>query len=161
MSELLARSRHIATAAAAASSHPAKPLRQISGGQQSAGAITQPQASNRRHVMPCSGHSTGLLLSPHTCSASHEAKCVQPLQPPAPAQQGLAQQPCKRSSGQQGGSGGTGEGGAAMAGRLPDMRYCLSSSEPAVGAGIWEEQTTRSAPSLPVWASAHSVTPRT
>lgn len=30
------------------------------------------------------------------------------------------------------------------------VRYCLSSSEPAVGAGIWEEQTTRYA-DLTAW----------
>ncbi len=44
---------------------------------------------------------------------------------------------------------GRGHTDAGLASRGPDMRYCLSSSQPAVGAGLWEEQTTRYA-SCPV-----------
>ncbi|KAL0055424.1 hypothetical protein WJX82_000300 [Trebouxia sp. C0006] len=39
---------------------------------------------------------------------------------------------------------GRGHTDAGLASRGPDMRFCLSSPQPAVGAGLWEEQTTRS-----------------
>lgn len=93
----------------------------------------QVTGNNKRHVTPCSGHSpTGqlpqirrgvstqpLVPAPHGCN---------PLRggPEAVVDKGLRV-------------------GSGSDSRVAGVRYCLSSSEPAVGAGIWEQQTTRHA----------------
>ena len=75
--------------------------------------------------MPCSGfsHSTAVQVP-------------QPSRPLFPSAHG-----CGPSTGPE--KGQAGDTGADLHSKVGPVRYCLSSSEPAVGAGIWEEQTTR------------------
>lgn len=101
---------------------------QLAGVSQSA-ARDQIVGSNNRHVMPCSGYS-----QPARLPLDHRGVPAQPL---FSAPQGRT--PLR---------GGTETGvdkglGSDSDSRAAGVRYCLSSSEPAVGAGIWEEQTTR------------------
>lgn len=96
-------------------------------------ARDQIAGSNNRHVMPCSGYS-----SPKQLPLASRGVPAQPLF--------FAPQGCTPLRG----GSGTGVERGLRLGNDPDsraagVRYCLSSSEPAVGAGIWEEQTTRHA----------------
>ena len=96
-------------------------------------ARDQVTGSNKRHVMPCSGHSPSRQLP--------QARQGVPTQPLFSAPQG--------STPLRGGPEVVVDKGlrvdSGSDSRVAGVRYCLSSSEPAVGAGIWEEQTTRHA----------------
>ena len=125
------------------------------------------QSPSRRHVMPCSGHSQGAacatkaaiahaaLQQPH---AVQQARMPGPspvehighlyaADQPSPVHQchlgTAAQEGQEWRGGQQKGADVSRSYDADVTGTVPAMRYCLSSSEPAHGAGIWEEQTTR------------------
>ena len=93
----------------------------------------QVTGSHKRHVMPCSGHSPSGQLP-------QASQRVLP-QPLFSASQGC--NPLR------GGPEAVVDKelriGSGSDSRVAGVRYCLSSSEPAVGAGIWEEQTTRHA----------------
>ena len=86
---------------------------------------------HKRHVMPCSGHSP----------SGQQPQAIQgvPTQPLFSGPQGC--NPLR------GGPEAVVDKelriGSGSDSRVAGVRYCLSSSEPAVGAGIWEEQTTR------------------
>lgn len=97
------------------------------------GARDQIAGSSNRHVRPCSGYSPPAQLS-------LDSRGV-PAQPLFSGPQGCA--PLRGGS-----ETGFEKGlrlGSDSDSRAAGVRYCLSSSEPAVGAGIWEEQTTRHA----------------
>lgn len=102
------------------------------------GVRDQVTGSNIRHIMPCSGHSPSGQLP--------QASQGVPTQPLFSAPQG-----CNPLRG--GPEAVVDKGLRVHSGsesRGAGVRYCLSSSEPAVGAGIWEEQTTRYA-DLTAW----------
>ena len=90
---------------------------------------------SKRHVMPCSGHTP-----PSPLADASQGAPTQPVQPLFSTQSG-----CARSMGPEGGLDRGVRPGSGSGSRGLGVRYCLSSSEPAVGAGIWEEQTTRHA----------------
>ena len=109
-----------------------------------AAAREQVTLGSKRHVMPCSGHTPPSPLADASQGAS-----TQPVQPLFPTQSG-----CARSMGPEGGLDRGVRPGSGSGSRWLGVRYCLSSSEPAVGAGIWEEQTTRHA-DFTAWPASH------
>ena len=92
-----------------------------------------------RHVMPCSSRSPPpAAAQPQQAKTGIPAQLVQPLFPATQGREHL----CKGTG--QGAEQGLGFGfGRGSDSRVASVRYSLSSSKPAVGAGIWEEQTTR------------------
>ena len=125
------------------------------------------QSPSRRHVMPCSGPSSrpacatkaaiahAALQQPHAVQQARMPGAV-PVEAavylytadqPSPVHQchlgTAAQEGQERRRVKQEGPNVSRGFVADAPGTVPAMRYCLSSSEPAHGAGIWEEQTTR------------------
>ena len=96
----------------------------------------QQQPNKKQDMMPGSGHSRIVMPAPEACLPS-DKRPLQPVQQPAPVHQSNGVRISEQAE------LGRGPADAALASRGPDMRYCLSSSQPAVGAGLWEEQTTR------------------
>lgn len=96
-------------------------------------ARDQTASSNNRHIMPCSGYSSPAQVPLATRGL--------PTQPLFSAPVGCMPLRVGSETGVEKGLRLGGDSDSRAAG----VRYCLSSSEPAVGAGIWEEQTTRHA----------------
>ena len=98
----------------------------------------QQQPNKKQDVLPSSGRSPHVMSAPEACLPSGK-RPLQPMQQPGPGP--LHQSNGVRISKQA--ELGRVHADAGSTSRGPDMRYCLSSSQPAVGAGLWEEQTTR------------------
>ncbi|DBA67288.1 TPA: hypothetical protein ACH3X2_001593 [Trebouxia sp. C0005] len=139
-SGLYARNRQLTTSPAA----PSRPIRVTAQGRtRQHAAIPSPaidfqQPPNKKQTMlPDSGHSPHAVPASEACLPS-ERKPLQSMQQPPPAHQSNGVRITEQAELD------TSHADAGMARRSPDMRYCLSSSQPALGAGLWEEQTTRS-----------------
>lgn len=132
------------SASAASVCSPKRPMLQSCNSQHAApptsAATTQQQPMHRRHTLPCSGYSAHMKAASHPCSPAVTSP-VQQNKQAAPVQQSPGQMPSREPTS----CLGRGCSGAGRDSGAPDMRYCLSSPEPAVGAGMWEEQTTRCA----------------
>ncbi len=83
------------------------------------------------------------MPAPEACLPSDKQPLQPAMQQPAPVHQSNGVRISEQAE------LGRGHTDAGLASRGPDMRFCLSSPQPAVGAGLWEEQTTRYA-SCPV-----------
>ncbi|KAL0028514.1 hypothetical protein WJX77_011256 [Trebouxia sp. C0004] len=139
-SGLFARNRHLTVSPAA----PASLTRLTAQGttrqhaaSPSPAANFQQQPNKKQDTLPGSGHSPHVMPALEACLPS-DKQLVQAMQHSGPPHQSNARRISQQDE------LGRGHGDAGMASRGPDMRYCLSSSQPAVGAGLWEEQTTRS-----------------
>ena len=100
-------------------------------------------SNSRRHFLPCSSR---LPSAPAQQQQDGSGRTIplQPLFASAQMRSGLSRER-ERGTEQESGSGlraGLREARGSES-RGARVRYCLSSPEPAVGAGIWEEQTTR------------------
>lgn len=138
-SGLFARNRQLAMSPAA----PSCPTRGTAQGRTRQHAASpspavnfQQQPNKKQDMLPGSGHSPHVMPAPEACLPSHN-RPLQPMQQPAPVHQGNGVRISEQAE------LGRGHGDAGMASRGPHMGYCLSSAQPAVGAGLWEEQTTR------------------
>lgn len=116
----------------AATAFPAKAMAQVTAAYSQPAVDVHATASSKRHVMPCSGHTSPAQAS--------QGVPTQPVQPLFSAPQG-----CTLGVGQEREVDRGVRLGSGSDSRVAGVRYCLSSSQPAVGAGIWEEQTTRHA----------------
>ena len=127
----------------AATSPPSKVMPQPNGQPASCDEVSvrgQTPSRHERHVMPCSICSPSAAAQLQQAKTGIPAQLVQPLFPATQGREHLCKG--KGQDGEQALGFGVGRGSE---GRVASVRYCLSSSEPAVGAGIWEEQTTRCA----------------
>ncbi len=138
-SGLFARNRQLAMSPAA----PSRPTRVTAQGRIRQHAASpspavnfQQQPNKKQDMLPGSGHSPNVMPAPEACLPS-EKRPLQPMQQPAPVHQSDGVRISEQAE------LGRGHANAGLGSRGPDMRYCLSSSRPAVGAGLWEEQTTR------------------
>ena len=137
----MARNRQLAVNPAA----PSRPTRVTAQGRTRQCAASpspavsfQQQPNKKQDMLPGSGHSQNVMPAPEACLPS-DTRPLQPMQQLAPVHQSngvRVSEPAEL---------GRSHADAGLSGRGPDMRYCLSSSQPAVGAGLWEEQTTRCA----------------
>lgn len=140
-SGLFARNRPLAMSPAAPSRSPRVTAqgrtRQHAASPSHSPAVNfQQQPNKKQDMLPGSGHSPHVMPPPEACLPS-DTRPLQPMQQPAPVHQSNGVRVSQQAE------LGRSHADAGSISRGPDMRYCLSSSQPAVGAGLWEEQTTR------------------